>query len=97
MAVQFHRRDAFLVLCHEVDSLKPHRQGQFCGVEDGACGDGGLVVAAIALLELVGVELAASVVATVFGQHRSRWAIAIDTGRRSTGLRFHRARGIHSG
>ena len=65
MAVQFHRRDAFLVLGHEVDGLKPHRQGEFCGVEDGACGDGGLVVAAIALLELVGVELAASIMATV--------------------------------
>ena len=65
MAVQLHRRDAFLVLGHEVDGLEPHRQGQFRGVEDGAGGDRGLAVAAIALLELAAVELAASVVATV--------------------------------
>ena len=65
MAVQFHRRDAFLVLGHEVDGLKPHRQGQLGGVEDGAGGDRGLAVAAIALLELAAVELTASVVATV--------------------------------
>ena len=65
MAVQLHRRDPFLVLGHEVDGLKPHRQGQLSGVEDGACGDRGLAVAAIALLELAAVELAASVVATV--------------------------------
>ena len=65
MAVQLHRRNALFVLGHEVDGLKPHRQGQLGGVEDGAGGDGGLAVAAIALLELAGVELAASVVATV--------------------------------
>ena len=68
MAVQLHRRDAFLVLGHEVDGLKPHRQGQLGGVEDGSCGDRGLAVAAIALLELAAVELAASVVATVRAQ-----------------------------
>ena len=65
MAVQLHRRDAFLVLGHEVDGLKPHRQGQLGGVEDGAGGNRGLAVAAIALLELAAVELTASVVATV--------------------------------
>ena len=68
MAVQFHRRDPFLVLGHEVDGLKPHRQGQLGGVEDGSCGDRGLAVAAIALLELAAVELTASVVATVRAQ-----------------------------
>ena len=68
MAVQLHRRDPFLVLGHEVDGLKPHRQGQLGGVEDGACGNRGLAVAAIALLELAAVELAASVVATVRAQ-----------------------------
>ena len=57
MAVQLHRRDAFLVLGHEVDGLKPHRQGQLGGVEDGAGGNRGLAVAAIALLELAAVEL----------------------------------------
>ena len=68
MAVQLHRRDPFLVLGHEVDGLKPHREGQLGGVEDGSCGDRGLAVAAIALLELAAVELAASVVATVRAQ-----------------------------
>ena len=42
MAVQLHRRDALLVLGHEVDGLEPHRQRQFGGLEDGACGDRGL-------------------------------------------------------
>ena len=65
MAVQLHRRDAFLVLGHEVDGLEPHRQGQLGGVDDGPCGDRGLAVAEIALLELAGVELTAPVVATV--------------------------------
>ena len=68
MTVQLHRRDPFLVLGHEVDGLKPHRQEQLGGVEDGSCGDRGLAVAAIALLELAAVELAASVVATVRAQ-----------------------------
>ena len=68
MAVQLHRRDAFLVLGHEVDGLKPLRQGQLGGVEDGSCGDRGLAVAAIALLELAAVQLAASVMATVRAQ-----------------------------
>ena len=68
MAVQLHRRNALFVLGHEVDGLKPHRQEQLGGVEDGSCGDRGLAVAAIALLELAAVELAASVVATVRAQ-----------------------------
>ena len=93
MAVQLHRRDPFLVLGHEVDGLKPHRQGQLGGVEDGSCGDRGLAVAAIALLELAAVELAASVVATVRAQ-KPIGAIAIDTGRQSIGLRCRRARGM---
>ena len=66
MAVQLHHGHAFLVLLgHEVDGLKPHREGQHGGVEDGAYGNRTLAVAAIALLELAGVKLAASVVATV--------------------------------
>ena len=51
MAMQFHRRDPFLVLGHEVDGLEPHGERQFGGIEDGAGGDRGLAVAAIALLE----------------------------------------------
>ena len=65
LAVQLHRRCTFLVLGHEVDALEPHRQGQLGGLEDGAGGNGGLAVAAIALLELVCGQLAASVVAAV--------------------------------
>ena len=65
MAVQLHRRDAVLVLGHEVDGLKPHCQGQLGGVEDGSCGDRGLAVAAIALLELAAVELTAPIMAAV--------------------------------
>ena len=65
LAVQLHRRCTFLVLSHEVDALEPHRQGQLGGLEDGAGGNGGLAVAAIALLELVCGQLAASVVAAV--------------------------------
>ena len=68
MAVQLHRRDAFLVLGHEVDGLKPQRERELGGVEDGACGNRGLAVAAIALLELSAVELAAAVMATVRAQ-----------------------------
>ena len=93
MAVQLHRRDPFLVLGHEVDGLKPHRQGQLGGVEDGSCGDRGLAVAAIALLELAAVELAASVVATVRAQ-KPIGPSPSDTGRRSIGLRCRRARGM---
>ena len=65
LAVQLHRRCTFLVLGHEVDALEPHRQGQLGGLEDGAGGNGGLAVAAIALLELVCGQLAASVVVAV--------------------------------
>ena len=65
LAVQLHRRCTFFVLGHEVDALEPHRQGQLGGLEDGAGGNGGLAVAAIALLELVCGQLTASVVATV--------------------------------
>ena len=68
MAVQLHRRDAFLVLGHEVDGLEPQRRRELGGVEDGACGNRGLAVAAIALLELSAVELAAAVMATVRAQ-----------------------------
>ena len=68
MAVQLHRRDAFLVLGHEVDGLEPPRERELGGVEDGACGNRGLAVAAIALLELSAVELAAAVMATVRAQ-----------------------------
>ena len=58
----------FLSLGHEVDGLEPHREGQLGGVEDGACGNRGLAVAAIALLELAAAQLAASVMATVGAQ-----------------------------
>ena len=62
MAVQRHRRDAFLVLGAEVDGLTPHRERQLGGIEESAGGDRGL---AVALLELAGVELTASVIPTV--------------------------------
>ena len=65
MAVQLDRRDAFLVMGDEGDGLEPHRERQLCGIEDGPGGDRDHAVAAIALLELAGVELAASVMATV--------------------------------
>ena len=65
LAVQRHRRCTFLVLGHEVDALEPHREGQLGGLEEGPGGDGGLAVAAIALLELVCGQLTASVVAAV--------------------------------
>ena len=65
MAVQRHRRDACLVLGDEVDGLTPHRERQLGGIEEGPGGDRGLAVAAMALLELAGVELTASVIPTV--------------------------------
>ena len=65
MAVQLHRRDPFLVLGHEVEGLEPHRQRQLGGVEDGSCGNRGLAMAAIALLELAAGQLAVAVMATV--------------------------------
>ena len=65
MAVQLHRRASFLILCHEVDGLKPHGEGELGGLEEGAGGDGSLAVAVVALLELAGVQLAAAVMATV--------------------------------
>ena len=52
----------------EVDGLEPHREGQLGGVEDGACGNRGLALAAIALLELAAAQLAASVMDTVRAQ-----------------------------
>ncbi len=61
-----HRRCTFLVLGHEVEALEPHRQGQLGGVEDGARGDGGLEMAAVALLELSGVQLTAPVMSAVW-------------------------------
>ena len=64
MAVQLHRRDPFLVLGHEVDGLEPHSERQFGGVEDGARGNRGLAMTAIALLELAAAQLAAAVMAT---------------------------------
>ena len=65
LAVQRHRRAPTLALGHEVDALEPHREGQLRGLEDGAGGNGCLAVAAVALLELAGVQLAAVVMATV--------------------------------
>ena len=90
MAVQFHRRNASLVLIHEVDGLEPHREWQLGGLKDGAGGDGTLAVAAITRLMLADVELAALVVATVRARKNRP---AIDTGLRSTGLRCRRGRG----
>ena len=72
---------------------KPHREGQLGGVKDGACGNRGLAVAAIALLELAAAQLAASVMATV-GAQKTHWAIAIERAHRSIGLRCRRARGM---
>ena len=65
MAMQLHRRDALLVLGHEVEGLEPHAQRQLGGIEDSACGHRGLAMAAMALLELAGGQLAAAVMATV--------------------------------
>ena len=66
MAVQLHRRDPFLVLGHEVDGLEPHGERQFGGTEDGARGDRGLAVAAIALLQFSAGQLAAPVMGAVW-------------------------------
>ena len=81
LAVQRHRRDPFLALGHEVDALEPHREGELRGLEDGAGGNRGLAVAAIALLELVCGQLAASVVAAVRAHGRRacarRWLRAM--------------------
>ena len=95
MAVQLHRRDPFLVLGHEVDGLKPHRQGQLGGVEDGSCGDRGLAVAAIALLELAAVELTASVVATVRAQKPIGCNSDIDSSRGTVARKRHHVVGDH--
>ena len=65
MAVQRHRRDAFLVLGDEVDGLTPHRERQLGGLEESAGGDRGLAVAAMALLELATGQLATFVVAAM--------------------------------
>ena len=65
MAVQLHCRDPFLVLGHQVDGLEPQGERQFGGCEDGARGDRGLSVAAIALLQLADAQLATPVMATV--------------------------------
>ena len=65
LAVQRHRRASLLALGHEVDALEPHRERELRRLEDGPGGNGGLAVAAIALLELVCGQLAVSVVAAV--------------------------------
>ena len=65
MAVQFHRRDTYLVPGDEGDGWEPYRERQLCGIEDGPRSDRGHAVAVIARLELAGVELPASVMAAV--------------------------------
>ena len=70
MAVQLHRRDPFVVLGHEVEGLEPQRQRQLGGVEEGCCGNRGLAMAAMALLELAVGQLAVAVMATV-GAHEA--------------------------
>ena len=62
MAVQTHGRYSPFVPSHEVDGQEPHRQGKLGGFENRAGGNRRLAMAAIALMELAGVELAASVV-----------------------------------
>ena len=52
MAIQLHRRDAVLVLGHEVDGLEPHGERQLGGIEEGARGHRDLATAAMALWSL---------------------------------------------
>ncbi len=63
--MQLHRRYAFLRLGQQIQSLKPHRQRQFGGIENGAGYDRSLAMALVALLQLSGVELTAFVVTVV--------------------------------
>ena len=65
LAVQRHRRCTFLVLGHEVEAVEPHRERELGGVEEGPGGDGSLAMAAVALLELSGVQLTAPVMGAV--------------------------------
>ena len=59
--MQLHGRDAFFGLRQQVNRLKPDRQGQFAGFEDGAGDDRGLALAPIALTQFSGVEVTAFV------------------------------------
>ena len=61
-----------LALGHEVEALEPHRQGQIGGLEEGPGSDGGLAMAAVALLELSGVQLTAPVMGAVSTQKAVR-------------------------
>lgn len=59
------RRDAFPSLGQKIDRLKPDGQRQFARFEDGAGGDRGLSMKAVAPAQFAGVEVAASVMAAV--------------------------------
>ena len=74
-----HGRDAFLALCQQEDGLKPQRQRQFGGVEDGAGGDGGLAVAAIALPQLTHRELAGLVMSAMRAL-KAAWPAPLEQG-----------------
>ena len=65
LSKQLHRRDALLGLRQQVNRLKPDRQWQFAGFEDGAGDDRHLAMAPIALAQFAGVEVTAFVMAAV--------------------------------
>ena len=79
VAAQLHGRDAFLALRQQEDGLKPQRQRQFGGIEDGAGGDGGLAVAAIALSQLTHRELA-GLVMTAMRTLKAVWPAPLEQG-----------------
>ncbi len=72
LAVQRHRRAPLLVLGHEVEALEPHRERELGGLEEGPGGNGGLAMAAVALLELWGIQLTAPVMGAVSAQKAVR-------------------------
>ena len=65
LPVQLHRRHSFLGLGDQIHGLKPHRQRQFGGLENGARRDRSLTMALVALPQLSGIEMATVTVTAV--------------------------------
>ena len=63
--VQLHRRHSLLGLGDQIHGLKPHRQRQFGGLENGARRDRSLTMALVALAQLSGMEMATVAVTAV--------------------------------
>ena len=79
LAMQLHRRDAFLDLRQQVNRLKPDRQRQFAGFEDGAGDDRSLAMTPIAQALFAGIEVTAFVMVAA-GTDEAIWPAQSEQG-----------------